>query len=72
LPIVIVILACVTLDDLKCDPGEREALTQGDPSTFFLTPHYEGSGLVLIRLASADPQEVAELFEDAVRARRKP
>ena len=36
---------------------EREALTQGDPETFLVTPHYEEWPLVLIRLARVDERE---------------
>lgn len=47
--------------------GEREALLQGDPETFFITPHYEGYPAVLVRLQKVDPDELAELLEDAWR-----
>jgi hypothetical protein len=47
--------------------GEREALLQGDPETFFITPHYDGYPAVLVRLEQADPDELAELLEDAWR-----
>ncbi len=49
------------------DLGEREALLQGDPETFFSTPHYDGYPAVLIRLERVDPVELAELIEDAWR-----
>ena len=49
------------------DLGEREALLQGDPATFFTTPHYDGYPAVLIRLEKIDPTELAELIEDAWR-----
>lgn len=47
--------------------GEREALLQGDPETFFITPHYDGYPAVLVRLDRVDPTELAELLEDAWR-----
>jgi hypothetical protein len=47
--------------------GEREALLQGDPDTFFTTPHYDGYPAVLVRLDKVDPTELAELLEDAWR-----
>jgi hypothetical protein len=47
--------------------GEREALLQGDPGTFFTTPHYDGYPAVLVRLDKVDPTELAELLEDAWR-----
>jgi hypothetical protein len=49
------------------DMGEREALLQGQPRAFFTTPHYDGHPYVLVRLAAVDPQELAELLEDAWR-----
>jgi len=49
------------------DMGEREALLQGDPETFFSTPHYDGYPAVLVRLERVDPVELAELIEDAWR-----
>ena len=51
------------------DLGEREALLQGEPETFFSTPHYDGHPYVLVRLESVDPVELAELLEDAWRLR---
>lgn len=49
------------------DMGEREALLQGEPETFFTTPHYDGYPYVLVHLDAVDPQELAELVEDAWR-----
>ena len=49
------------------DMGEREALLQGQPVTFFSTPHYDGHPYVLVRLESVDPDELAELVEEAWR-----
>lgn len=51
------------------DMGEREALLQGQPEAFFTTPHYDGSPYVLIRLEAVDPEELAELVEEAWRIR---
>ena len=51
------------------DMGEREALLQGQPEAFFSTPHYDGYPYVLIRLEKVDPQELAELIEEAWRIR---
>lgn len=50
------------------DMGEREALLQGQPQAFFTTPHYDGHPYVLVRLEAVDPQELAELLEEAWRA----
>ena len=49
------------------DLGEREALLQGQPDAFFSTPHYDGYPYVLVRLDAVDPEELAELVEDAWR-----
>ena len=46
---------------------EREALTQGDPETFFVTPHYQDYPLVLIALERVDEQELRELLIESWR-----
>jgi hypothetical protein len=51
------------------DMGEREALLQGQPYAFFSTPHYDGYPYVLARLEAVDPEELAELIEEAWRIR---
>jgi hypothetical protein len=51
------------------DLGEREALLQGQPDAFFSTPHYDGHPYVLVRLEAVDPDELAELVEEAWRIR---
>jgi hypothetical protein len=51
------------------DMGEREALLQGSPDAFFTIPHYDGHAMVLVDLARVDPEELAELIEDAWRIR---
>ena len=48
---------------------EREALTQGDPETFFITPHYEDYPLVLIALERVDEEELRELLIESWRER---
>ena len=49
------------------DLEDKEALLRGDPGVYFTTPHYDGYAYVLVRLAAADPGELAELIEDAWR-----
>lgn len=59
-------------DVLVCwcrDLGEREALLQSDAQKFFTTAHYDGHASVLVRLNHVDPDELAELLEDAWLAR---
>jgi hypothetical protein len=48
---------------------EREALTQGDPKAFFITPHYEDYPLVLIALDHVDLEELRELLIESWRQR---
>ena len=48
---------------------EREALTQGEPETFFITPHYEDYPLVLISLQRVDEAELRELLIESWRER---
>jgi hypothetical protein len=49
------------------DLSDREALLMADPDAFFITPHYEGAPYVLVRLDAVDPEQLAELVEDAWR-----
>jgi hypothetical protein len=51
------------------DLADREALLQSRPEVYFTTPHYDGYPYVLVRLEAVDPQELAELVEDAWRIR---
>ena len=51
------------------DLGDREALLQSKPQTYFSTPHYDGHPYVLVRLGKVSKRELAELLEDAWRIR---
>ena len=51
------------------DLGEKDALLQSDPATFFTTPHYDGYPSVLVRLAAIDLDELTEVLTDAWRTR---
>jgi hypothetical protein len=44
---------------------ERLALVNEQPDVYFVTPHYENYPMVLVRLASADPDELRELLVEA-------
>jgi hypothetical protein len=57
---------------LKCEFGEREALRQGDPETFFLHTHYERYEYILVRTATVDPDELRELITEAWRMAAPP
>ena len=49
------------------DLEDKEALLRSDPDVYYTTPHYDGYAYVLVRLAKADPAQLAELIEDAWR-----
>jgi hypothetical protein len=49
------------------DLDDREALLQGDSGVYFITPHYEGTPHVLVRLEAIRPKDLAVLIEDAWR-----
>jgi hypothetical protein len=46
---------------------EREMLMAADPSTFFITDHYRGYPMMLVRIAKADPASVRRLLEQTWR-----
>lgn len=43
----------------------REALLENGPDIFYLTPHYESYDWILVRLAVADPEQIAGLVARA-------
>lgn len=51
------------------DPDYRELLLSTNSDAFFLTPHYEGYPMVLVRLELAEPEDVQQLLADAWRTR---
>jgi hypothetical protein len=48
---------------------EKEFLLEAEPEKFFTTPHYDGHAMVLVRLASVDRKELAELLDESWRLR---
>lgn len=50
---------------LKVEDGLREALLETQPEAFHTTPHYDGYPVLLVRLAAADPEQLAGLVERA-------
>lgn len=50
---------------VRCAPEEQSLLVVARPDTYFLTPHYEGWGGVLMRLETTDENELAGAIEDA-------
>lgn len=47
------------------DEAEKQALLLGEPALFFTTPAYDGSPLVMLRLAEVRAMRLAELVTDA-------
>jgi len=50
---------------LKVEDGLRETLIETQPDVFHTTPHYDGYPVLLVRLAAADPGQLAGLVERA-------
>jgi hypothetical protein len=46
-------------------PEEQALLVAARPDVYYVTPHYEGYGAVLIRLESVDEDELMGRLEDA-------
>jgi hypothetical protein len=51
------------------DEDEKQALLLGEPDLFFTTPSYDGSPLVMVRLAKVGTERLDELVTDAWRMR---
>ena len=51
------------------DEAEKQALVLGEPDVFFTTTGYDGSPLVMMRLAAVDVERLGELVTDAWRMR---
>ena len=47
------------------DEGYAEMLMETDPESFWQSPHYAGSGAVLVRYSSPDPERVRQVIEHA-------
>jgi hypothetical protein len=52
---------------VRTDVGERAALLEEDPETFFVTPHYQTYPGVIVRLATVRPDQLRELLTEAWR-----
>lgn len=52
---------------VKVGDDYRDMLLKANPNLYFVTDHYAGYPAVLIRLAEADPDDIAEAFEQAWR-----
>ena len=51
------------------DLGEKEALIESDPATFFTTPHYDGHAMVLARFEALDDDDLLDLLTESWRLR---
>jgi hypothetical protein len=52
---------------VRVDPSEREALLEVAPAVFFVTPHYEGWPMVLVRLPRIERADLEERLVEAWR-----
>ena len=52
---------------VKIGSEERDALIADDPRRYYVKPHYEGYGVVLVRLALIGPDELHDLLQSAWR-----
>jgi hypothetical protein len=50
---------------LRCDALELPFILESDPDAFYVTPHYEGYPMVLVRLDRIDHDELAGRLEDS-------
>jgi len=50
---------------VRVDPEERPLLLESRRDLFYVTPHYEGWPLLLVRLEAADRDALAERLEDS-------
>ena len=52
---------------LFCEPEMKPVLLDNHPDVLFTVPHYDGYGAVLVRMADADIDDVADWLEDSYR-----
>ncbi|MEV6643413.1 MmcQ/YjbR family DNA-binding protein [Amycolatopsis sp. NPDC051371] len=52
---------------VMCGLDEKAALLDSGDAAFFTTPHYDGSGSIIVDLAKVDVDQLRELLEDAWR-----
>jgi hypothetical protein len=52
---------------VKCGDTERDLRLKADPDTFFVTEHYRGHPVVLVRLARVGREDLAAVLEEAWR-----
>jgi len=65
-------LACLHDDGvtlvIRTDEAERTVRMLADAETFSVTPHYAGSQMLLVRLATVDPEDLRDLLVQAWRS----
>jgi hypothetical protein len=54
---------------VMCDMDEKPALIESSGGALFSTPHYDGHGSMLIRLADVDLDDLADHLEDSYRVK---
>jgi hypothetical protein len=52
---------------VRVDMDEREALMEANPETFFITDHYRAYPAMLVRVATATPDEMRDRLEASFR-----
>jgi hypothetical protein len=52
---------------IKTDYAEREFRIMANPAVFFVTDHYVGYPMMLVRLPAVEPEELRALLEQAWR-----
>jgi hypothetical protein len=55
-----------------CDLDEKQALIDSSSDVLFSTPHYDGHGAVLIRLADVSLDDLTDYLEDSYRLKAPP
>lgn len=52
---------------VMCDLEEKQALIDAHPGVLLSTPHYDGHGAMLVRLADVSEPDLADFLEDSYR-----
>jgi len=52
---------------VKVDRDERAALIESEPDVYYVTPHYENYGYVLVRLEAVERDHLREILTDSWR-----
>jgi hypothetical protein len=52
---------------VKIDPDERDMRMKVDPESFYITDHYVGYPMMLVRLSTVDPDDLRDILRDSWR-----